>query len=168
MGRQIIWSPEASDLLVGILTYWEERNGSQTYSLKLNRLFQECLKQVAKYPESGRKSKYQYVHYRIVRDYYIYYYYDDKSIEVLSLTDMRRDPDYILAQDEAHLSTKQELASELKKWMKEQGDILTGEPGYMPLIWRKKFLLDQPRKNLSVPDRLQNKLRKEDYLILDY
>ncbi|MFV9552215.1 sulfatase [Algibacter sp. PT7-4] len=73
-----------------------------------------------------------------------------------------------LAQDEAHLSIKQELASELKKWMKEQGDILTGEPGYMPLIWTKKFLLDQPRKNLPVPDRLQNTLKKEDYLILDY
>lgn len=73
-----------------------------------------------------------------------------------------------LAQHEAHLATKQKLASELKSWMKEQGDILTGEPGYMPLIWTKRFPLDQSSKYLSVPDSLQNTLKKEDYLILDY
>ena len=73
-----------------------------------------------------------------------------------------------LAQHEAHLATKQKLASELKSWMIEQGDILTGEPGYMPLIWTKRFPLDQSSKYLSVPDSLQNTLKKEDYLILDY
>ena len=95
MGRQIIWSPEALELLEGILKYWEDRNGSKTYSLKLNRLVQDCLKQISKYPESGRIAKYQNVHYRIVRDYFIYYTYTEKEIEVLSLCDMRRDPEYI-------------------------------------------------------------------------
>lgn len=95
MGRQVIWSPEAADLLEGILMYWEERNGSQTYSLKLNRLIQKCLNQVSKHPESGRKSKYQSVLYRIVRDYFIYYQYDEYFIEVLSIVDMRRDTEHI-------------------------------------------------------------------------
>jgi len=95
MGRQVIWSPEALELLEGILTYWEKRNGSKTYSLKLNKLVQDCLKQVSKYPKSGRSAKYKTVHYRIIRDYFIYYTFTDKEIIVLSLCDMRRDPEYI-------------------------------------------------------------------------
>lgn len=73
-----------------------------------------------------------------------------------------------LAQSASYAPIKQKLAKELKKWMKSQGDILTGEPGYMPMIWTKKFLLDKPRSTLSVPDSLQNSLKKSDYLILDY
>lgn len=95
MGRKIIWSTEALELLEGILTYWEQRNRSKTYSLKLNRLFQECLKQVSKYPKSGKKTKHHNVHYRIVRDYLIYYSFTDLEIKVLSICDMRRDPEYI-------------------------------------------------------------------------
>jgi len=95
MGRQIIWTPEALELLEGIFNYWEVRNGSKTYALKLNVLFQNCLEQVCKYPESGRSAKYQNVHYRIVKDYFIYYTFTDKEVEVLSLSEMRRDPEYI-------------------------------------------------------------------------
>lgn len=73
-----------------------------------------------------------------------------------------------LAKDPAYAKVKEELAAELLKWMKKQGDILTGEPGYMPLIWAGRFFLDQPRPTLGVPDSLQNTLKKEDYLILDY
>lgn len=43
------------------------------YSLKLNKYFQDVLRQVSKYPESGRVTKYQNVNYRIVKDYFIYY-----------------------------------------------------------------------------------------------
>ncbi|GLR17919.1 type II toxin-antitoxin system RelE/ParE family toxin [Portibacter lacus] len=95
MVREIIWSPEALELLEGILTYWEERNGSKKYSLNLNKYFQDVLRQVSKYPESGRVTKYRDVYYRIVKDYFIYYAYNEEVIEVLSLCDMRRDPDYI-------------------------------------------------------------------------
>jgi len=65
------------------------------YSLKLNKCFQDVLRQVSKYPDSGRMSKYQDVNYRIVKDYFIYYAYNGEVIEVLSICDMRRDPDYI-------------------------------------------------------------------------
>lgn len=94
--------------------------------------------------------------------------YESKPYE--ELYDIVNDPfeQNNLAQDESLFVVKQELALELKKWMKEQDDILTGEPGYMPLIWTKKFLLDQPRTHLSVPDSLQNTLKKSDYLFLDY
>lgn len=94
--------------------------------------------------------------------------YQEKPYE--ELYDIINDPfeQNNLAKDSSYAVTKQLLTSELKKWMKEQGDILNGEPGYMPLIWTGKFFLDQSRSTLSVPDSLENTLKKEDYLILDY
>ncbi|WP_066630733.1 sulfatase family protein [Labilibacter marinus] len=93
-----------------------------------------------------------------------------KNIPYEELYDIEKDPfeQNNLAHDVSYNTIKQELATELKEWMKEQGDILTGEPGYMPLIWTPKFPLDKSRRNLSVPDSLENTLKKEDYLILDY
>ncbi len=40
MGKRIIWSDQASDDLIDILEYWNNRTGSKSYSLKLfnNRL----------------------------------------------------------------------------------------------------------------------------------
>ncbi|WP_430932608.1 sulfatase family protein [Saccharicrinis sp. 156] len=93
-----------------------------------------------------------------------------KNMPYEELYDIEKDPfeQNNLAQNASYDAIKQKLVVELKRWMKEQGDILTGEPGYMPLIWTQKFLLDHPRSNLSVPDSLVNTLKKEDYLILDY
>ena len=93
-----------------------------------------------------------------------------KSIPYEELYDIEKDPfeQNNLAQDDAYVAIKQKLATDLKQWMKQQGDILIGEPGYMPLIWTEKFLLDVSRPTLSVPDSLENTLKKEDYLILDY
>lgn len=93
-----------------------------------------------------------------------------KHIPYEELYDIEKDPfeQNNLAQVTSYNVIKQKLAFELKQWMNDQGDILTGEPGHMPLIWTKKFLLDESRSTLSVPDSLENTLRKEDYLILDY
>ncbi len=95
MGRKIIWSKEALDLLEGILTYWEQRNGSKRYSLKLSKLFQDILKQTATFPEAGKQTDTKNVRYRIVKDYFIYYKYSNTKIEIVSICDMRRDPKYI-------------------------------------------------------------------------
>ncbi|WP_282035762.1 sulfatase family protein [Saccharicrinis aurantiacus] len=94
--------------------------------------------------------------------------YKEKSYE--ELYDIVDDPfeQNNLAQNAAYSDIKEQLATDLKIWMKEQGDILTGEPGCMPIILTKQFFLDQPRKHLAVPDSLQNTLKREDYLILDY
>lgn len=93
-----------------------------------------------------------------------------KQIPYEELYDIEKDPfeQNNLANDTSLACVKKKLGIELKKWMKSQGDILTGEPGYMPLIWTGKFFLDKSRSTLVVPDSLENTLKKEDYLILDY
>ncbi len=95
MGRRIVWSKEARDLFKGILTYWENRNGSKKYSLKLSKLLQDDIQQISTFPETGRLTDNKKVRYRIVRDYHIYYTYTNTEIEIISICDMRRDPKYI-------------------------------------------------------------------------
>ena len=70
-----------------------------------------------------------------------------------------------LAQDPAYQATKKELGDAMIAWMMEQGDVLTGEPGTMPIL-KAQFKLDEPSKYNKVPKGLQNTLKNEDYLDL--
>jgi len=43
MALKIIWTRNAIEHLEDILNYWEVRNGSSSYSIKLYKLFQDGL-----------------------------------------------------------------------------------------------------------------------------
>ncbi len=95
MVREIVWSPRAQVLLKKILDYWEDRNGTSTYSKKLFKLFENALFSLAKMPESGSLTENKKIRYKIVRDYFLYYTFDDKELKVIAVSDMRRNPKYI-------------------------------------------------------------------------
>ena len=73
------------------LDYWIQKNKSKNYSIKLNQLFIEILKQVAESPTIGRKTEFENVRVRIVRDYLLFYKYDQKQIKVLTVWDGNRE-----------------------------------------------------------------------------
>ena len=89
--RKINWTKEANFERKVILDYWINRNKSKTYSIKLNKLFINTLKQIADNPKIGRKTNFENVRVKIVRDYLLFYEFDTKQIKVLSLWDGRRD-----------------------------------------------------------------------------
>ena len=49
------------------------------------------MKQVAETPTIGRKTEFENVRVRIVRDYLLFYKFDDKQLKVLSIWDGNRD-----------------------------------------------------------------------------
>ena len=69
----------------------DTKNKSKNYSIKLNQLFIEILKQVAESPTIGRKTEFENVRVRIVRDYLLFYKYDQKQIKVLTVWDGNRE-----------------------------------------------------------------------------
>lgn len=90
--RQINWTEKANFERKEILEYWINRNKSKSYSIKLNKLFIEAMKQVAQFPTIGRKTDFdKNVHLKIVRDYIVFYEYDSKKVKVLSVWDGNRD-----------------------------------------------------------------------------
>jgi plasmid stabilization system protein ParE len=89
--RKINWTNKANLERQDILDYWIIRNMSKIFSIKLNKLFVEATKQIAKNPLIGRKTEFENVRVKIVREYLLFYEYDKKSIKLLCVWDGRRD-----------------------------------------------------------------------------
>lgn len=56
MAKKIIWSLTAQIDRKEILSYWIDRNKSSAYSKKLNLLFNDAAKIIAKLPNIGKPS----------------------------------------------------------------------------------------------------------------
>ena len=90
--RKINWTEKANLERKEILQYWIRRNKSKTYSVKLNKLFIEATRKVSEFPTIGRKTDFdKNIRLKIVRDYLIFYEFDNKQIKVLSVWDGNRD-----------------------------------------------------------------------------
>ena len=90
--RKINWTEKANLERKEILQYWITRNKSKRYSIKLNKLFVETIKKTAENPLIGRKTDFnENIRVKIVRDYLLFYKFDDKQLKVLSIWDGNRD-----------------------------------------------------------------------------
>ena len=66
---KIIWTEKANLERKEILDYWRHRNKSKSFSLKLNHLFIDQLKLLSSNPNLGRKTRFENVRVKIIRDY---------------------------------------------------------------------------------------------------
>ena len=92
MVKKIRWSARAYKDKLEILNYWINRNKSNTYSIKLDRLFDESIELLAEIPELGKSTDFSTVRIKIIRDYLIYYRIGSDHIEIAALWDSRRNP----------------------------------------------------------------------------
>lgn len=90
--RKIEWSREAKNDLFTILKFYKERNGSTSYSIKLNYNFNKSLQLIANYPNIGTETNYKTVRVLITGDYQIIYEVFDQLILVIMLWDCRKNP----------------------------------------------------------------------------
>lgn len=88
--RKINWTAKANSERKEILDYWINRNKSKVYSMKLNALFIETLKQIAENPTIGRKTELKDVRVKIVSGYLLFYEYNQKQLKVLTVWDGHR------------------------------------------------------------------------------
>ncbi len=95
MPLEIKWTVRAEIQFNNVLDYWTERNQSRTYSHNLIDMVDEALIGLSRFPESGRQTENESIRIKIVRDYFIYYSFDEKELQVIDICDMRRDPNYI-------------------------------------------------------------------------
>ena len=95
MVLQIKWTAEAKFQFKEILDYWDDRNGTSTYSAKLIRLFDQTINRLAEYPEIGRQTENSRIRLKIIKDYFLYYSFNDIQLTILGISDMRRDTQYL-------------------------------------------------------------------------
>ena len=93
MARQIIWTQRAQNERKEIFKYWNNNNGSNFYSKKLNELIKQSLSIICKYPYIGRATEINHVRIKVLKEYLIIYEITDNEIIVLSLWDGRRNPE---------------------------------------------------------------------------
>ncbi len=90
--RRIVWTATAKLQLKAIFEYFNFRNKSKSYSLKLNALIQTELKIVLQQPNIGKKTDSINVRGLLIENYYIFYETTETHIIILSVWDTRQDP----------------------------------------------------------------------------
>jgi plasmid stabilization system protein ParE len=82
--RKIRWTRRALQGKMAIMEYWFRELGTVDYSLKLEALFTSTLETLANLPKMGPLfDEKRNIRYVVVRDYKIYYTFNDKQIEFL-------------------------------------------------------------------------------------
>lgn len=90
--RRIVWSTSAKLLLKTIFEYFNFRNKSKLYSLKLNALIQSEIKILLQQPNIGKKTDLINVRGLLIENYYIFYEINETHIIILSVWDTRQNP----------------------------------------------------------------------------
>jgi len=93
MARRITWTKNAKQVYKGILRFYAERNGSKTYSIKLDKEITKLIYLLKQYPNLGKKIDYKDLRVIIKGDYKIYYKITRKEINIRLVWDCRQNPE---------------------------------------------------------------------------
>ena len=91
--RKIVWSSKAKIDLFQILEYYYIRNGSKTYSVKLNVKIRRAIRLLSNHPFIGLKSDVENLRTLVEGDYAIFYQVDKETIRITTIWDCRQDTD---------------------------------------------------------------------------
>jgi plasmid stabilization system protein ParE len=95
MAKKIIWTNKADKIFSLILEFYLERNGSKTYSRKLNQEIKEILDLLLKHPYLGVKTDLDEIRVLIHGNYKIFYTVISQTIIIHFVWDTRQNPDNI-------------------------------------------------------------------------
>jgi len=93
--RKIEWSSQAKTDLSRILEFFNIRNGSKTYSKKLNSKLRKAIRLLSKHPLLGIQSDVENIRVLVDGDYAIFYQVTEENIRILTIWDCRQDPDNV-------------------------------------------------------------------------
>jgi len=91
--RKIVWSSKAKFDLLHILEYFYIRNGSKTYSIKVNTKIRKVVRLLSIHPFLGLQSDIENVRAIVEGDYAIFYKVEDETIRIITIWDCRQNPD---------------------------------------------------------------------------
>ena len=92
MALDILYSPQFADSLEAILNYFDERNGSDTYSKKLFKMVHEQIRLLSTFPEIGRLTDFPGVRILFVDRYGIEYQIRDTAILIVDIYSCQTNP----------------------------------------------------------------------------
>ena len=93
MVRRITWTKKAFTVFQKILEFYYQRNGTKTYSSRLNIEIKELIYLLRKHPFLGRKTEIEDIRVLVKGDYKIFYRVDKSDIVILLVWDCRQNPE---------------------------------------------------------------------------
>jgi addiction module RelE/StbE family toxin len=95
--RKIVWSPNAENDLLKILDYFYIRNGSKTYSVKLNARIRKAVRLLSNHPFLGLQSDIENIRALVEGDYAIFYQVESEIVRITTIWDCRQNPENLTA-----------------------------------------------------------------------
>ena len=92
----IYWTATAKKQRDEVFEYWNERNGSNRYSQKLNHSIGIKLNRLKNHPEIGHKTNFKNTRAISLKHYSILYQIKNPKIIITGFWDNRRDPKKLL------------------------------------------------------------------------
>ena len=92
MVKEIVWSELSIIDRFEIYTFWEEHNKSDTYSKKLEILFNQSAQLLSNFPEIGLITAFKSTKIKIISHFKIFYLIKKDSIIILRIRDARQNP----------------------------------------------------------------------------
>lgn len=91
--RKVIWSPSAKSDLYQILDFYFKRNGSKTYSIKLNTSLRTAIRLLETHPELGINVDIKGIRNLVHGDFNVFYEIKEKTIEIIMIWHSSQDPE---------------------------------------------------------------------------
>lgn len=92
MARKIEWTKTSVHDRFEIYQYWVEKYNSDSYSKKLERLFNEAATLISEFPQIGTETDFPGLRVKIVRSYKLFYSDQSNTIRIIKIWDTRQDP----------------------------------------------------------------------------
>ncbi len=93
MVKKIIWTQKARKELIEILEYWNNRNKSTRFSIKLNKLVEEQINLISEFPNISRATDIPNVNVKVIHKYLLYYEVVDDVLYILTFRHGSKNPD---------------------------------------------------------------------------
>ena len=92
MAKKIEWTQTSIRDRFRIYQFWIENNKSDTFSKKLEILFNAAAKLISEFPEIGTKTDYLDLRVKVVRSYKIFNLNEVDKIQIIRVWDGRQNP----------------------------------------------------------------------------
>ncbi len=92
MAKKIEWTQTSIEDRFRIYNFWIDNNRSDSYSEKLEILFNEAAKLISEFQEIGTETDYPDLRVKVVRSYKIFYINEVDKIQIIRVWDSRQNP----------------------------------------------------------------------------
>ena len=93
MAKQIEWTQTAVQDRFKIYHFWIENNKSDSYSKKLDLLFNEAAKLISEFPDVGVETDHANLRVKVIKSYKLFYLNQNDKIQIIRIWDSRQNPE---------------------------------------------------------------------------